>query len=132
MEAHAGEMPETITCPYCAEEIRAAAVRCKHCRADLAARPLRRGLFLAVAIGIAASLLPPLLGAALAPDRAPRPVPAALDACPSDLGAMLPPGHPPVPGTGTGRGLPAWHPPIDGRDLDAGGAPFPQDGARTL
>lgn len=26
---------ETKTCPYCAETIRAAAIRCKHCQADL-------------------------------------------------------------------------------------------------
>ena len=36
-------MPETRECPFCREEIKAAAVRCKYCHADLRSRGCRCG-----------------------------------------------------------------------------------------
>lgn len=35
---------ETRACPYCKEEVKAAAVRCKHCLADIPARPDHGGV----------------------------------------------------------------------------------------
>ncbi len=51
------ETPASKTCPKCAEEIKAAALVCPHCRAKLGPRKSRRGLAIAAVGAVAAVAL---------------------------------------------------------------------------
>jgi hypothetical protein len=131
------------TCPYCAEEVREAAVLCKHCRSDLRLLPgAARARRLLLACGVLAAGLLALRPAAasVAAHVRPAAMPAA-SACPpagepgAGLQLQLPPGHPPIHGLALPPGhppvmpLPPGHPPID----TAPESPlFPQDPAREL
>jgi len=129
------------TCPYCAEEVREAALLCKHCRSDLRHPPgaPRIGRILLLVGALAIGLLALRPAAASVAARA-SPVVMSAGACPqaNDGGAAdprLPRGHPPIHGLGLPPGhppvmrLPPGHPPID---LSPEAPVFPQDSPREL